>query len=380
VATTSSAMYQEVRTFGQQARVETGLDFANNTWRAVRGLAAGQNIYAAGTWIPGIGHVIPVAEHVPATLTWEAPFAALPLGPALFAFTLASLLAIWAGVLILSQPRTPPDALLVACCGAVAILAGGGQWALLLGQPTGFIVLGLALVVRARSPWVGALGFMLAASTIQFGLPFALALAVLRQRPIVWRGAALTVALSVPPVLVGALETGALPFARTYAAGGAEFLGRTSNRIDLGALLHRAGMQSTAVLVVAGAVVLAAALAFVARLPAGWRNVEYRPVLFLVIAVVLLCTYHQNYDMLIVGAAVVPMALVGARSAAMFPIFGLAGVSAALPGKSVALVADPLCLIAIALLSALAARCGAASDAADSSGPVTSRHADKSRQ
>jgi hypothetical protein len=125
-------------------------------------------------------------------------------------------------------------------------------------------------------------------------------------------------------------------------------------------------------------VVLAAALVFVARLHASRRRIEYRPVLFLVIAVVLLCTYHQNYDMLIVGAAVVPVALVGARSAAMFPIFGLAGISAALPGKSVALVADPLCLIAIALLSALAARKGAASDAADPSGLVITRHADKS--
>jgi len=363
-ATTGWAIFQEVRTFGQKGQVQTGLDFANNTWRAVRGLATGHNVYAAGTWIPGVGHVVPVAEHVPATLTWEAPFAVLPLGPALFAFTVASLLAIWAGVLILSQPRAPQDVLLVVCCGAIAILVGGGQWTLLLGQPTGFIVLGLALVVRTRRPWVRALGFMLAAATIQFGLPLALALLVLRQWPIVWRGAVMTAAFSVPPVVLGALQAGLLPFARTFASGGADFLGRTSNRIDLGALLHRAGIQSTAVLVVAGAAVLVVALLFLERLPASRRRIEYPSVLFLVIAVSLLCTYHQNYDMLIVGAAVVPVALVGTRSVAMFPIFGLAGISAALPGKSIAVIADPICLIAIALLSVLAARRDAAPETA----------------
>jgi hypothetical protein len=363
--TTAWAMFREVSTFGQKADVETGLDFANNTWRALRGLAAGQDVYAADAWMPGIGHVVPVAEHVPATLTWEAPFVALPLGPALFAFTLASLLAIWAGVLILTQPRAPQDVLLVACCGALAILAGGGPWTLLLGQPAGFILLGLAMVVRARRAWVAALGLMLAASTIQFGLPFALALLVLRRWPIVWRGGVMTAALSVPPVALGALRAGALPFAGKYASGGADFLGRTSNRIDLGALLHRDGIQSTTALVVVGAAVLGAELFFLGRLPASQRRIEYRPVMFLVIAVTLLCTYHQNYDMLIVAGAIVPMALAGPRSVAMFPIFGLAGISAALPGKSVAVVIDPLCLLAIAVLSALAARRASASDAAD---------------
>lgn len=358
-AVSSWAIFQEISTFGQNGGIETGLDFANNTWRAVRGLLAGQNIYATGAWIPGIGQVVPVAEHLPATLTWEAPFAALPLGPALVAFTVASMLAIWAGALILAQPRSRQDVLLAVCCGTLAILAGGGPWTLLLGQPTGFILLGLALVVRARRPWVAALGFMLAASTIQFGLPLALALVVLRQWPIVWRGAVLTAAVSVPPLVLGMLRTGPLPFAGDYTSGAADFLGRTSNRIDLGALLHRAGIQSTTVLVAVGATVLVAALLFLVRLPPTRRRIENQPVLCLVIAVILLCTYHQNYDMLIVAGAIVPAALAGPPTGAMFPVIGLASVSAALAGKSVAVIVDPLCLVVIAVLSALAARRGA---------------------
>jgi hypothetical protein len=111
--------------------------------------------------------------------------------------------------------------------------------------------------------------------------------------------------------------------------------------------------------------VLAATMLFLWCLPASRRRIEYRPVLCLVIAVTLLCTYHQNYDMLIVSGAIVPVTLVGPRSVAMFPVFGLAGISGALPGKSVAVVADPLCLVAIAILSALVARLGSAPHGAE---------------
>lgn len=68
------------------------------------------------------------------------------------------------------------------------------------GQPTGFILLGLAIVVRARRPWLAGVGFLLAATTLQTGLPLALALLVLGGWPVVWRGITLVLACSVPAV------------------------------------------------------------------------------------------------------------------------------------------------------------------------------------
>jgi hypothetical protein len=115
------------------------------------GLLAGQDVYAA-SWIAGIGVTWPAGEHVPATLLWQAPFAALPLWAGFFAFDFCSIAAIWAAVFILTRPRSPQAVLVAACCGAFAIITGGGQWTLMLGQPPAFELLGVAILVRARRP------------------------------------------------------------------------------------------------------------------------------------------------------------------------------------------------------------------------------------
>lgn len=130
----------------------------------------------------------------------QAPFAALPVPLALYAFTFASILVIWAGIFPLAKPTEPRAVLGAAACGAFAIFIGGGPETLLLGQPTGFILLGLAIVVRARRPWLAGVGFLLAATTLQTGLPLALALLVLGGWPVVWRGITLVLACSVPAV------------------------------------------------------------------------------------------------------------------------------------------------------------------------------------
>ncbi len=369
----SWAMFQEVTTFGRPGPVETGLDFANNTWRAVRGLLAGTDIYApTHAVIPGIGPGWPVSPHVPGSLLWQAPFAALPLRAAVFSYAFASILAIWAAVFLITRPRQPAAVLLTACCGGFAICTGAGTGTLLLGQPTGFMLLGLAMVVRIRRPWLAGLGLALAASTIQTGLPLALALVLLGAWPVVWRGITLLLASSLPPILLGIASQGLRGFVRTFVTGGVSHLGRPDNRIDLGALLQRLGVASAAVVIGAGLLAAALALAFLARLPAHLRQIDHPPVLFLVIAFTLLCTYHEAYDMLLVSGAVVPVILVNDRSRAMLPVFALAGISAGIAGYAPGSIADPLALLAIGLLSALAARRGAAAAGSNPAAPACS--------
>ncbi len=391
--TTVAAMWQLVIAAGEARIRGTGMDFASTTWHAVRGLLAGQDVYTASTRIAGLPVNWPAGEHVPATLTWQAPFAALPLWAGFFTFDFASIVAIWAAVFILTRPRSPRAVLLVTCCGAFAILAGAGQWTLLMGQPPGFELLGLAIVVRARRPWIAALGFLLAASTFQTGVPLAFALLVLGAWPVVWRGAVLVSGLSVPPVVLGVRAAGGLvrysylfimgAFGHLAALPGEpRGLADHPSRIDLGTLLHRAGIASTEVQVAVGLLILALALAFLARLPTRLRRLDYPPVLCLVIAVTILCAYHQPYDMLLVVGAVAPVVLLaGDRSVLMLGVFALAGVSAGVADNTpLAAILDPVCLGAVAVLSALAARQAAArgaplaprasdSDVAAASGP-----------
>ena len=354
---TSWAIYLEVTTFGHPARIRTGWDFANNTWRAVRGLLSGANIYGpTHAIIPRMGHAWPVSQHVPGSLLWQAPFAALPLPAALFAFASMSILAIWAAVFVLTQPRDPWAVFLSACCGGFAICAGGGPMTLLLGQPTGFILLGLVIVVRARQPWLAGLGFMLAATTLQTGLPLALTLLVLGNWRVVWRGTVLVLICSLPPVGLAIANTGASTFVNSYVTGASAHLARLSNQIDLGALVRRLGVAGLDVKVGAGLALAALVLTFLARLPSHLRRIDYPPVLSLVIAFTLLAIYHQPYDMLLMGGAVVPVILVTDRSPAMWPAFGLAVTSAALSTFLIGLTFAPMALLGIGISSALALR------------------------
>lgn len=346
-------MYVEVSSFGKQERLQTGLDFSNNTWRAVRDLVAGSNIYGpTHEVIPGIGPAWPVSQHVPASLLWQAPFAAFPLPAALFAFTLASIVAIWAAVFVLTWPRSPSAILLTAGCAAFAVCFGGGPMTLILGQPTGFELLGLALVIRSRQPWLAGAGLMLVASTLQSGIPLALALVVLGNWRIVWRGIVLAAGCSVPPLAWEIANAGLKGFAYSFTSGADAHLGRVSNRIDLGGLLLRLGLVGIWPEVVIGLLVLGVSLALLARLPGHLRRLDCPPVLSLVIAASLLCTYHQPYDMLLVGGCLVPVILVLDQSRSMLPVFAVAGVAAVLSTYILGHLLDPIFLLIIGGLGA----------------------------
>ena len=362
-AVTWWAMDQEVAAARHPVSILAGQDFWNNTWWAVRAQLAGVNIYRpAHAIIPGIEPAFPVGPHVPASLLWQAPFAALPIPQALYAFTFVSIAAIWAAIFVLTKPVEPLSVLVSAACGCFAILIGGGPETLLLGQPTGFILLGLAIVVRARQPWLAGLGFLLAATTLQTGLPLALALLVLNGWPVLWRGMTLIAASSVPAVVLGIASAGPGGFIASFVSGAAVHLGRQSNRIDLGALLRALGITSVGLRVAAGLVVAAICLVYFVRLPRPTRRIDNPAVLCVVICFVLLSTYHQYYDMLLVGGGVVPVILIVDRTWPMLPSLGLAAIGAAASIYSVRDIAVPLCLAGLAVTSAQALRQAAPSD------------------
>jgi hypothetical protein len=361
-AVTCEAMHAEMAAFRHPTVILAGQDFWNNTWWAVRDLLSDANIYAAShAVIPGVEPAWPASPHVPASLFWQAPFAALPIPTALYAFTLASILAIWTGVFVLTRPRTPWAVVATAACGAFAILIGGGPETLLLGQPTGFIVLGLALLVRARQPWLAGLGLMLAATTLQTGLPLALSLLVLNAWPVLWRGITLILVCCAPPVGLEISNSGFHGFVTAFTSGAAYHLGKEGNRIDLGALLRALGVTGVGTQLAAGLALLAVGLVYLARLPRNARRIDNPPVLCVVIAIVLLCTYHQYYDVLMVGAVAVPVIVIVDRSWPMLPSYGLAAIGATLSIYNLRDIASPLCLLAVAIGSAVAARTPAAS-------------------
>jgi hypothetical protein len=82
--TTADAMWQKVTAASETRTRGTGMDFASTTWHALRGLLAGHDVHTAMTRIAGMGVNWPAGEHVPATLSWQAPFAALPLWAGFF--------------------------------------------------------------------------------------------------------------------------------------------------------------------------------------------------------------------------------------------------------------------------------------------------------
>jgi hypothetical protein len=332
----------------------------------------------------------PAGEHVPATLTWQAPFAALPLWPGFFLFDFCSIAAIWAAVFFLTRPRSPQAVLVVACCGAFAITTGGGKSTLFLGQPSGFELLGVAILASARKPWMAAVGFLLATCTLQTGVPLALALIVLRAWPIVWRGVVLVAALSLPAVVLGISAAGGLmPYVRVFtmsAFGHLETLpgqprqmADQPNRIDLAALLRHAGIVSTGVQTGVGLLVLALCLLLLlVRLPGGLRRISYPPVLCMVMAATILCVYHQPYDMLLVAGVIPVVLLAGSRSALMLGIFAAADFSVAVSDRTARAIVDPVCLMAIVVLGALAARQAERPGAAHSPRPIAAQLASTS--
>jgi len=161
---------------------------------------------------------------------------------------------------------------------------------------------------------------------------------------------------SALPVGLEVANSGLSHLVTSFTASAAVHLGRQSNRIDLGVLLRALGVSTVDLQVAAGIALLCGCLAYLARLPREARRMDNPAVLCLVVSVTLLCTYHQYYDMLLVGAGLAPVVLIVDRSWRMLPCFGLAVVGATLAAYDFRDVTTPLCLIGLAVASAVAAR------------------------
>jgi hypothetical protein len=197
----------------------------------------------------------------------------------------------------------------------------------------------------------------------QAGLPLALALLLLGGWRVVWRGAALALGCSLPVVGLEIANAGFSAFVNSFVVGGSVYLVRVNGRIDLGGLLFRVGGAGKGVQLAISLLLASVALIFLARLPPHLRRIGHPPVLSFVVAFMLLSAYHESYDLLLVGGAVVPAILVNDRSRAMLPAFGLAGTSAGISSSIAALFYAPLALLGVGISSALALRRAAASDA-----------------
>ena len=178
----------------------------------------------------------------------------------------------------------------------------------------------------------------------------------------VWRGAVLALACSLPVMGLDIANAGFSTFVNSFVGGGSVYLVRVNNRIDLGGLLFRVGGAGKGVQVAVGLVLASVALIFLVRLPPHLRRISHPPVLSFVVAFMLLSAYHESYDLLLVGGAVVPAILVNDQSRAMLPAFGLAGTSAGISSSIAALFYAPLALLGIGVSSALVLRRAAASE------------------
>lgn len=290
-------------------------DFRDQIYYPVVAFLDGVNPYDSAAYV----HRYPVAyafgTHSPGLLALYAPFGLLPLPvaeSAAFALNLVLVLTL-AGV-ALRACGIPPRAAEVLAVGTGLLLTRAGHSTLYLGQGALVYILGtyLALMYGRTRPWLGGVGLALALLKPTFGIPLALLMLVRREyRAAVWGAAASAVAaLAVVAVLAGG--PGGVPRVLTSIVRNAlAFLsdpvnsGPTGFRVDAVGLAERwfttvriGPLVTAAVLVVGAAAVRRSAAARDAAPYLTWT---------IVLLTVLLCGYHQGYDMLLLAIPIVAL-------------------------------------------------------------------------
>jgi Glycosyltransferase family 87 len=285
-------------------------DFRANLYYPIRWFLDGGSPYDGGhAETYGTAHFPPYS---PATLLVHLPFALPSLAVARIVwYVVLALLTVPLAALTLRLAGRPPAGAAVFAVATLVCLSRPGLWSLLLGQYTVPLVLGAyaAIALRDTRPWLAALG--LAYTTIKptIGAPLAALLLVDGQIALVARAAVLA-AIGTLPVLallaaraggVVALvhqmqtELGVFSARDDVAAAGGGF------RIDVSAVFARLGMPlgGTGELVVAIVVFTVGALAIRAlRQRPGHEPFVWATILVLT---VLLCTYHNAYDLVFVA-------------------------------------------------------------------------------
>ena len=176
-------------------------DFRDATYFPARALLDGVNPYDPAAYLGfdgEIGQYFPA--YGPHHLLLHLPFAALPLGAAIAAYavlTLVLMLALaWVGLGLAGLNRPAPVVLATA---ALLLASNPGRANFVDLQPTILIVLGIYLALSERTrPWVGGLGVALAFLKPQFGIPLVIILMFTGRTGPAWRGLAIASVATAP--------------------------------------------------------------------------------------------------------------------------------------------------------------------------------------
>jgi hypothetical protein len=316
---------------GSSDREHFGLiDFRDAIYYPVRAFLDGRNPYdvAAHRAAYPVGAKFPL--YSPLTLVIHAPFGLLPFEAAELAYFLVTILLVLA-LARLALTAAGVEARAAHVCGLAALVLASrpGHQNLLAGQCTVQVVLAasLALLHARTRPLVAGLGLAVATLKPTFGVPLALLMVARGDLAAVALGALAAsagVAVALPGLTAAAGGMGALVDSmRANYAG--SMLGPLVHpalspfRVDavatLGRFLGRAPAPGLALAIAAA--VLGLAAAGVRRLAARAAEPEAHGAAFALAALaILLCTYHQPYDVLLLTVPIAMLAAAWSRRAA----------------------------------------------------------------
>jgi hypothetical protein len=300
------------------------VDFRDAIYYPVVALLDGNNPYDAvayaGTY--PVGNTFP--PYLPHTLLVHLPFGLMSSTAAAAAYLLTTaLLTLLLAVLSLRLARLRPSWSGVFLIAALILLSRPGYWNLYLGQYSATLALGCyaALHWAATRPGLAALGVAVAMLKPTYGLPLIVMMLAMGHARSVVAGIAVSGALSAAVAAVIIRNVGGLgAFLDSLGSSRASFgmdpgvdPTLSTYRVDAVALIGRwigeplSGAGETLVLVtVLGVAVLA--LHHV-RTRAWGSNVTPGPLsVAIVCSAVLLCTYHQTYDLVLLAAPATAMA------------------------------------------------------------------------
>ncbi len=298
-------------------------DFRTAVYYPAVAFLAGDNPYDAAAFTRTYPVPVNFPPYSPLTILLHLPFALLPVGAAAVAYfatilglTLAiAAMALRLGGLAATVPR-------IFVVGTLALLSRPGQANLTLGQvaATATVACYTALGWSRSRPWLAATGLAVATFKPTFGGPLGLLMLARGDGGVVLRGLALAAAATAWPALtVVARAGGPAAFAHLVTAAETTWATRPENaastsiiRLDAAALIGRllGHPPSAPVLVILAAAVLGTAALAVRRL--GARDAPtWRLSAAVVCVAILLSSYHQAYDGLLLTLPVA--ALVAGR-------------------------------------------------------------------
>jgi hypothetical protein len=284
-------------------QITFGIDFTSAVWAPVRGTVAGFNPYRTGDagYLDATGQAVSASLHAPSLLLTASPLATLDAHAAAVVWAAATAAMLWAAAWILMRPNDIRSATATVTLGLALTLAGPGDYLLRLGQVTGLVILGFAMLVRWPRSWAGAVGVALMLVSPQIGVPMSILAMGAHQSRTVWRGWALTAVLSLPVMITA-----------TVAAGGlGQFLESVVANLAKAADDENARNRIDAAGVWGGGVGMDAALLLLVVAVAVWWRRSRRPVDEVAVlgaaALTLLAAFSMPYSLGVVLAAAWPV-------------------------------------------------------------------------